>query len=162
MSTSGETTTRKTKPFKHAWQQSIQDAKDAWTIKHFPSFAAASEPLRGKWNDETANGLTKCVIDYLKFIGGNFTRVNVMGTPRKDKKTGRTFFTPSTTKKGTADIVGVFRGRYTAIEVKIGADIQSKFQIQEQRDVTEAGGVYIIARNFPDFLNEFKTIFKLN
>jgi len=149
-----QTTASKPRPFKHHWQNILQQAKNKYDENKCPEFFKANGEMRGKWNDETANGLTRAIVDYLKFIGGNFTRVNVMGTPRKNKY-GKIIFTPSTTKKGTADIVGVFRGRYYAIEVKIGADRQSAEQIQEQKDVRNAGGVYMIAKDMQQFLNDF-------
>jgi hypothetical protein len=151
-------TASKPRPFKFEWQQRLQDLKDAFHRNEFPHFAKDNGPMRGKWNDETANGLTKAIVDYLRYLGGNFTRVNVMGTPRKDRF-GKLIFTPSTTKRGTADIVGVFKGRYIAIEVKIGPDRQSKDQIQEQKDVTNAGGIYLIARDMQNFISDFTSMF---
>jgi hypothetical protein len=126
--------TKNPRPFKHEWQNELQRAKNDYESAKFPEYFKAAGEIRGKWNDQTANGLTKAIIDYLKFIGGNFTRINVMGTPRKNKA-GKLIFTPSMTKKGTADILGVFKGRYTAIEVKIGPDRQSKEQMEEEKDV---------------------------
>lgn len=152
-----QATTPKPRPFKFQWQQTIQDAKNEYEQNKFPQYFQANGETRGKWEDQTANGLTRAIVDYLNFKAGNFTRVNVMGTPRKNKA-GRLIFTPSTTKKGTADIVGVMKGRYIAIEVKIGADVQSANQIQEQKDVSSAGGMYIIARNMQSFLNIFSEL----
>jgi hypothetical protein len=157
MQTTGTTGTKKPRRHRHEWQNELQRLKNEYDARKCPEYFKDFGEVRGKWNDETANGLTKSIVDFLKYIGGNFTRVNVMGTPRKVN--GRMIFTPSTTKKGTADIVGVYKGRYCAIEVKIGLDRQSKDQIQEQKDVEAAGGVYIIAKNFTDFAATFKTIF---
>lgn len=151
------TATRAPRAFKFLWQQHLQDAKNNYEKTKFPSFFETNGEIRGKWEDQTANGLTRAIVDYLKFIGGNFTRVNVMGTPRKNKY-GKLIFTPSTTKKGTADILGALKGRYIAIEVKIGADRQSAEQLQEQKDVTSAGGLYIIAKDMQSFLNDFKCL----
>lgn len=153
--------TKKPRPFKYEWQNELQRAKNAHAESKYPEFFKANGEIRGKWNDETANGLTKAIVEYLDYLGGNFTRVNVMGTPRKGKD-GKLIFTKSTTKAGTADIVGVFKGRYTAIEVKIGADRQSKDQIEQMNQTRAAGGLYIIARNMTEFLIDFKHIFKLN
>lgn len=154
----GQTVIRKPRPHRQQWQNDLQSLKNKYDEAKHPAAFAYDGEVRGKWNDETANGITKAIVDFLKYIGGNFTRVNVMGTPRKGKD-GRMIFTPSTTKKGTADIVGVFKGRYCAIEVKIGLDRQSKDQIQEQKDVVAAGGVYMIAKTFPQFAEDFKRIF---
>ncbi|MEO7535849.1 MAG: hypothetical protein ABIU30_18455 [Ferruginibacter sp.] len=142
------------RPHKHDWQNHLQAIKDLHDRNANPEAYRANGPNRGKWEDATANGLTKAIVDYLNYIGGNFTRINVMGTPRKNGH-GQLIFTPSTTKPGTADILGCYKSRYIAIEVKIGADRQSKEQIQEQKDVTAAGGIYIVAKDFPTFLSNF-------
>lgn len=145
------------RPFKEQWKNDLQALKNKWVEANFPNFARDSgEPLRGKWEDQTANGLTRAIVDYLTYIGGNFTRVNTMGTPRKDPRTGKMFWSKSTTQKGTADIVGVYRGKYVAVEVKIGADRQSKDQQAEQKRVESSGGVYIVAKSFEDFIYRFK------
>jgi hypothetical protein len=109
-----------------------------------------------------ANGKTKPPTDlhaqlsiFSQYIGGHFTRVNVMGTPRK-RSDGSMFFTPSTTREGTADIVGVYNGRYVAVEVKIGLDRQSKDQKEVQKEIEQAGGIYIVAKTFPQFTDEFR------
>jgi hypothetical protein len=148
-----------TRPFKHQWQQVLQYAKNDFYKNKYPASYAEMGEQRGKWNDETANGLTAAIVEYLNYIGGNFTRVNVMGTPRKGAS-GQLVFTPSTTKKGTADILGCFNGRYIAIEVKIGADRQSVDQKKEQADVIAAGGIYLIARNMTDFLADWTILTK--
>ena len=151
------TTTTGARPFKLEWQNHLQAARNIYDKAKSPAYFAASGQTRGKWNDTTANGLTAAIVDYLTYIGGNFSRVNCMGTPRRNSS-GQMIFTPSTTKKGIADIIGVYKGRYIAIEVKIGADRQSTEQIQEQKDVTAAGGVYFIAKTFNDFLINFLNI----
>lgn len=51
---------------------------------------------------------------------------------------------------GSADIVGVCRGRGVAIEVKAGRDRQRPEQIAFQRAWERAGGLYIIARSIDD------------
>lgn len=150
-------TSSKTRTATPAWKPILQALKDEHDRKAAPSFFAINGSLKGKWTDTDANGLTRCIIDYLTYLGGNFTRVNVMGTPRRGAD-GSLKFTPSTTKKGTADILGCFRGRYIAIEVKIGADRQSDDQKREQADVERAGGVYIVAKTFTGFLESFSEL----
>ena len=102
------------------------------------------------YSDRTANGLTKCIVAYITFIGGWATRVNTAGR-MVDKGTevrAKMVYIPGTTKRGTADIMGVVRGRAVSIEVKIGRDRQSEAQRIVERDVNNAGGVYYIARDF--------------
>lgn len=156
--TTTKTTSRKPRPHKYQWQNDLQSLKNRNDEKRTPEAYKLNGEIRGKWEDETANGLTRAIIDFFHYVGGHFTRVNVMGTPRK-RTDGSMFFTPSTTREGTADIIGVFRGRYVAIEVKIGLDRQSKDQIEVQREIENAGGVYIIAKTFPQFLEQFRIQF---
>lgn len=148
---------RAPRKFAYEWQNHLQAVRDIYDKHKNPSYFIANGSRRGSWNDATANGLTAAIVDYLTYLGGNFSRVNCIGTPRKNSS-GQLIFTPSTTKKGIADIIGCYRGKYIAIEIKIGADRQSKEQIEEQRDVINAGGVYIIAKSFPDFLSNMLNI----
>jgi hypothetical protein len=81
---------------------------------------------------------------------------------------------PSAGFKGTADIhackkmcVDVFEsetacrynyGQFVAIEVKIGRDSQSEAQKYYAECVTKAGGVYMIVKDFDDFLKQWDNI----
>jgi hypothetical protein len=60
-------------------------------------------------------------------------------------------YTPSTGTKGSADISATIRGRSVKIEVK-QKDKQSEVQKQYQQSIEKAGGVYMIFRNFDDFI----------
>jgi len=51
---------------------------------------------------------------------------------------------------GSADIIGVCRGRAVAIEVKAGRDRQRPEQVAFQRAWERAGGLYVIARSIDD------------
>ena len=115
-----------------------------------------------KYRDDNANGLTKCIIDFLKFHGHQAERINNTGRMLDNRKTftdvvgnrrqiGATKWIPGTGTKGTADIAATVAGRSVKIEVKIGADRQSQAQQEYQKQVEAAGGIYIIARNFEGF-----------
>lgn len=155
MSEIGAATGRKQRPHKYDWQNDLQALKNNYDQRRTPEAYKLNGENRGKWEDQTANGLTRAIVDFFQYIGGHFTRVNVMGTPRK-RADGSMFFTPSTTREGTADVIGCYKGRYMAIEIKIGADRQSKDQIEVQREIEKAGGIYIVAKTFTQFLEEFK------
>ena len=116
-----------------------------------------------KHRDNTANGLTKCIIDYIVYKGGQAERINTMGVPidRRRQVTdvlGRTRtigsleWRPSGTTKGSADISATVYGKAVKIEVKIGKDRQSPAQKEYQRQVEQAGGLYFIAKDFTSFL----------
>ena len=125
--------------------------------------------MRPKFSDKTANGLTKCIITWIKVTGGQAERINTTGRPIDRRTTytdclghkrqiGTIEWIPGTGTKGSADISATINGRSVKIEVKIGKDRQSKHQIQYQASVEKAGGVYIIARTFEGFFNDWKRI----
>lgn len=98
------------------------------------------------YNDKTSNGLTKCVIDWLRYNSWQAERIS---------NTGRILnkhWIPGTGTNGTADISATIWGRSVKIEVKIGADQQSQYQKGYQESIERAGGVYIIVKDFTTFL----------
>ena len=126
---------------------------------------------RSKYRDDTANGLTKCIIDFIRLNGGQAERINTMGIPRDNRKTvtdvlgrdrliGSVEWRTSGTTKGSADISATIRGQSVKIEVKIGHDRQSDAQRDYQASVEQAGGVYYIARSFTDFIAWYQRTFK--
>lgn len=100
-----------------------------------------------QYRDDTANTLTSAVVKYIELLGGWASRVNSMGV--YDRRLNK--YRRSTQKKGIADIIATYKGLSLQIEVKIGRDKQSEDQERVQQQVTEAGGLYYIARNFTDF-----------
>jgi valyl-tRNA synthetase len=125
------------------------------TLKHptMPYITASD------WNDNSANALTKCIIHFLTYSGFQAERINTMGVYREGKKIQvgentrqlKGTYTPSTGTKGSADISATIRGRSVKIEVK-QKDKQSEVQKQYQQSIEKAGGVYMIFRNFDDFI----------
>ena len=105
------------------------------------------KPRKTPYRKSEANALTKCIVQYIEYNGGFASRINNMGTYRP----GLQRYTRSNSKKGIADIMGTYKGISLNIEVKIGRDKLSEYQIQVQEKVTKAGGIYYIARNFSDF-----------
>lgn len=92
------------------------------------------------------------LIDYITFNGGFATRQQSQGQYNSRLKK----YTKATTKKGVADITGVLCGVPINIEVKIGKDRQSKAQKNVQQQITQAGGEYFIAKDYPtayEYLN---------
>lgn len=47
---------------------------------------------------------------------------------------------------GSADLVGLFRGRFVAVEVKAARGAVSPDQVAWRRAVEQAGGLYVLAR----------------
>lgn len=121
------------------------------------------------YTDRTANGLTKCIIDWLIFSGHQAERINstgryldnskvvsdVLGTK---KRIGSGKWIPGTRTKGTADISATIRGKSVKIEVKM-KDRQSPDQKAYQEAIEKAGGLYWICHSMDEFLNQMKTNF---
>ena len=115
------------------------------------------------WKDNSANSLTNCVIAFVQYMGGQAERISSQGQYREGAKiqvgTGELAhtkqlpgkWTPGQSTKGTADISATIRGRSVKIEIK-QKDKQSDVQKQYQAAIEKAGGVYIIVRNFDDFV----------
>ena len=116
-----------------------------------------------KYDDRTANGLKKCIIDFLRLSGWQAERINTMGRPIDNTRkvvdyVGRTRimgsvqWIPSGVTKGSADISATIAGRSVKVEVKIGKDRQSEAQKEYQRKIEAAGGMYLIATDLASFL----------
>ena len=123
--------------------------------------------VQPKYTDKTANGLTKCVVDFLNFSGHMASRINNTGLWRADESNIKGgFYTPSTQAKGIADITSCINVRITGIdigvsvwwEVKIGADRQSEDQRHFADRVRTSGGHYYVVKNFDDFLNHYNKL----
>jgi Holliday junction resolvase len=51
---------------------------------------------------------------------------------------------------GSPDIVAVIHGRYVGIEVKAAKGKQSENQMQFQRELEAAGGIYLLVKSIED------------
>lgn len=126
-----------------------------------PESARYVEP----YSDRTANGLTKCILHYLKFSGHQAERISCTGryldrskivsdVTGARRRIGSGQWIPSSGQPGTADISATIYGRSVKIEVKKN-DQQSERQILYQEQVTRAGGLYWICRTFDEFLERY-------
>jgi len=142
-------------------------ARDAARKRYFnvPDYAITT-PM---YSDKTANGLTRCIIDWIRLNGGQAERINCVGrvVDKRQQVTDTVGFTrtigsvtwiPTAGQRGTADISAVYRGFTLKVEVKIGRDKQSSAQAAYQRQTEAAGGLYFIARNFGEFYQWFESI----
>jgi len=111
------------------------------------------------YSDKTANGLTKCICDFLNFSDYQAERINTMGVFRRSRRTDGTMtegqWTKGTGTPGSADISATIYGRSVKIEVKIGKDRQSEAQKNYQAMIERSGGTYFIAKDFDLFLEWF-------
>lgn len=117
---------------------------------NIPAHAA----IRPKWHDGTANNLTGAIRDYLKMKGHYCGRTNTTGT--YSVKLGR--FIHSGATPGQSDLNAIVHGRSWQIEVKVGKDKLSAAQEKVKEQVLKAGGIYLVARTFRDFIEQYKTI----
>lgn len=138
--------------------------------EQYPSMPEHGMPVK-KYNDNSANALTKCIIDFLTFSGFQAERINTMGRYVDNSKTvtdvlgnnrkiGSGKYIKGTGTKGSADISATIKGRSVKIEVKYGKDRQSEYQKKYQEDIEKAGGIYIIARDFDTFKEWYDNFIK--
>ena len=143
-------------------KQRLIDLETAHLKEKYPSmpdFALA----KTKWSDSSANALTKAVTSFINLSGYQAERINTTGMWRQGAKLqvgegtrqmpGK--WTKGTGTKGSADISSTINGRSVKIEIKYGKDRQSDDQIRYQEMIEKAGGIYIIVKNFDDFIQWF-------
>lgn len=126
--------------------------------------------LRHQYRDDTTNGLTRAILDYLKLNGWQAERISNTGRMIDSRKLftdvtgkrrliGSVKWIPGTGTNGTADISATIAGKSVKVECKIGADKQSKAQRDYQAAIERAGGLYVIARDFRGFVEWYDSIF---
>lgn len=114
-------------------------------------------------SDSTTNGLTQCVIKWIQLNGYQAERISntgrIIDTSRKVTNVvgqvgiiGGKKWIKGTGTNGTADISATIQGRSVKIEIKFGADRLSQDQIEYGNNVTRAGGVYLVVRDFDQFV----------
>lgn len=122
------------------------------------------------FRDDSANGLTKCILAFLRIKGHQAERISSSGRLVDTRKTfcdvigcQRTIGTGTWIKGngtlGTADISATICGMSVKIEVKIGKDRQSDAQRIYQAEVERSGGIYFIARTFEGFYGWYNSNF---
>lgn len=122
------------------------------------------------YSDRTANGLTKCIIDFINLTGGQAERINNTGRQIDNRITvqdvlgntktiGSIKWIKGTGKNGTSDISATIQGKSVKVEVKIGKDKQSHKQKEYQQHIERSGGFYFIAKDFESFLSWYNLKF---
>lgn len=147
----------------------LEELADIANSKAHPHMAA-KYLAKAKYRDDTANGLTRCIVDFVKLHGGQAERVNTTGIAMDRRRQvtdvlghsrtiGSVEWRKSGGTVGSADISATIRGRAVKVEVKIGRDRQSPAQKEYQRQVEHAGGLYYVAKNFTSFIEWYKSTF---
>lgn len=136
----------------------LQQLHADYTKAKHPNFPEYALPKKS-FNDNSTNGLTKCVIDFLNYSGHQAERISTTGRWIVDKGSVKGgYFIPGTGTKGSADISCTIKpnklpfGVSVKIEIKYGKDRQSDVQKQYEQHIQSAGGIYIIVRDFDSFV----------
>jgi hypothetical protein len=122
------------------------------------------------FEDKTANGLTKAIIEFLRLSGHQAERISTTGRPidkrqiftdilGNTRQIGSIDWIKGTVTNGSADISATIKGRSVKIEVKIGNDRQSPAQKEYQKAIQTAFGIYYIARTFANFVTWYEQRF---
>ena len=124
-----------------------------------------------KFSDKTANGLTGCIIAFLRVKGMQAERINCTGRQIDKRQTytdvlghtrqiGSLQWIPTNGTRGTADISATINGLSVKIEVKAGRDYQRPAQKEYQKQVEAAKGIYFIATSFDQFYQWYLKTFE--
>lgn len=131
---------------------------------------------RTKYTDKTANGLTKCIVDFLNLSGHQAERIRSEGRMVDNTKQytdilghrktiGSIKYIKASSQNGTADISATIKvnvmGQIVGIackwEVKM-RDKQSDAQKQYEARITEAGGKYFLVHNWKEFFSQYQSV----
>jgi len=139
-----------------------------WQIRCSESRMPPEYIVRTKFTDKTANGLTKAIVRWINLKGYQAERISTSGrwvdnskvvtdVLGNQKKIGSGKYIKGSGTKGSADISATIKGRSIKIEVKM-KDKQSEAQIEYQKAIERAGGIYFIAKDFTSFYEFYTTL----
>ncbi len=144
-------------------QQRYQQAHEYDFKLKYPQAYAGGHYFTPKIPDcRRANGLTLAIVKFLLYSGHRATRIQSAGriikAPQRQEsgislQTAK--YIPGTTRKGTADISATIKGRSVMIEIKVGKDRPSEYQLREQQLEIKAGGQYWFIHSFEEFLQQY-------
>jgi len=154
--------------------EAIKELKKLYLQDHRRRYPNLPESARitPRYTDKNANGLTRCIIDFIELQGYQAERIANMGRPVDESKIftdilgnqrriGGVKWIPGQGTNGTSDISAIIAGRSVKIEVKM-KDQQSEAQRKYQAAIERAGGVYLIVRNFDEFVKWYKEFINEN
>jgi hypothetical protein len=142
------------------------------SLRKYPSLPEYAR-ISPKYNDKTANGLTRCIVDFIRLSGFQAERISCTGRIidkskivsdclGNQRRIGSSEWIKGSMQAGTADISATIAGKSVKIEVKIGRDKQRPAQIEYQKQIEAAGGVYFITTNFAQFFLWYNKLFITN
>lgn len=92
------------------------------------------------------------ICDYLALRKHFFWRENNTPIFQNDKGNQRFRAMPKYSKRGVPDIMLVYKGQVFGIEVKRPKTYQSENQKIFEKEFTEVGGIYIVAKSLEDVI----------
>ena len=128
-------------------------------------------------SDNSTNGLTKCIIDFLNYSGHYAERINTTGKYVDNSKVvenvlgqkvkvGSGQWIKGTGVKGRADITAKIKMENTPypvaveIEIKFGKDRMSDAQKEYQSKMEDIGTPYVVIKTFDNFIEWFNLFTK--
>lgn len=147
------------------WKKQLLQARHEWYQSQYEAARDFGTPLPKPYTDQNTNGLTRCVMDWLKFNGHYCNRLNSQGQARLETiqlANGGSYkkasWTRSTSNLGTADVQAIINGKPVAIEIKCHAthDRMRPEQLKEKQRIEAAGGVYIVVRDMKSFVRWYE------
>lgn len=138
------------------YKESYIAAHKKWFEQEYPNAFRAGHytaPILPKV--KTANGLTKFIMNFINWNGYRATRINVQG-----RKIGSVYIR-SSTRRGTADLSCTINGKSLMIEIKVGKDKPSEYQLKEQAKERKAGGEYVFVGTPEEFLEVYQRFVSL-
>lgn len=130
----------------------LQEDYTRWRLKQPVD---CKQPKAADFNDNGANELTRAIVAHIYCHGGFAGRVNSTGTYKATE--GK--FIKSGSREGMADVNACIKGKHVQIEVKYGSDKPRPSQLQVQKEVEAAGGIYLFVKSFDDYLEKTKGLF---
>lgn len=102
------------------------------------------------------NAITKFIVNFIDYHGHFASRIQSQGQYVQSKSR----WIKSKVKRGIGDIIACINGDFVMIEVKYGSDKQSDVQKLVQKQVTDAGGKYLIVKTIEDFIKFYESNYR--
>jgi len=151
------------------WKKRYQQAYYDYKIRKHKEVYERSGCYKTEIPDyKTANGLSKLIVNYINWgIIGNVTKIQTQGRFIQDKNSqghkieGSGKWIKGTTQRGTADIIGSLNGKTLNIEIKIGRDKPSEFQLKMQQTKRSVLEIYEFISTPEQFFELYDKIINL-
>jgi hypothetical protein len=134
------------------WKERYRAAHRLHFARKYPMAMSTGYFTANMPNVNKANGLTTFILNFLEWSGHRATRISSAGRVVNGR------YIPGTTRKGTADISATIKGRSVMIEIKVGRDRPSEYQLAEQARERAAGGIYEFISTPDQFFELYETL----